>query len=81
LLRELRRRGFEPIFARVETRSAMTAALEQSWDVVISDWSMPHFSAGDALALLQETEHDLPFIIVSGTAGDTSGGAPWNGRK
>jgi signal transduction histidine kinase len=48
----------------------MTAALQQQWDVVISDWSMPHFSAGDALTLLQETGRDLPFIIVSGTVGE-----------
>jgi signal transduction histidine kinase len=70
LLRELRRSGFAPIFERVETRQAMTAALEQRWDVVVSDWAMPHFSAGDALALLQEMKHDLPFIIVSGTVGE-----------
>ena len=70
LLRELRRRGFETVSERVETRQAMTAALEQPWDVVISDWAMPHFSAGDALAVLQETKRDLPFIIVSGTVGE-----------
>ena len=70
LLREVRRRGFEPIFERVETRQTMTAALEQPWDVVISDWSMPHFSAGDALAVLHEMKCDLPFIIVSGTVGE-----------
>jgi len=70
LLRELRRRGFEPIFERVETRETMTAALDQPWDVVVSDWAMPHFSAGDALAVLQEMKRDLPFIIVSGTVGE-----------
>ncbi|HEV8679360.1 MAG TPA: response regulator, partial [Stellaceae bacterium] len=70
LLRELRRRGFAPVFERVETRQAMMAALGQAWDVVVSDWAMPQFSASDALALLQEMQHDLPFIIVSGTVGE-----------
>lgn len=70
LLRELRRGGLDPIFTRVETPEAMTAALEQAWDVVVSDWGMPHFSALRALALLQEMKRDLPFLIVSGTVGE-----------
>jgi PAS domain S-box-containing protein len=49
----------------------MHAALERKpWDVVISDWSMPRFSAPAALAVLRATGLDLPFIIVSGTIGE-----------
>ncbi len=49
----------------------MQAALRDgSWDVVISDWAMPRFSALAALALLQKSGLDLPFIIVSGTIGE-----------
>jgi signal transduction histidine kinase len=70
LLRELRRGGFDPTAERVETPEAMRAALEQQWDAVVSDWAMPHFSAPQALALLQETGRDLPFLIVSGTVGE-----------
>jgi two-component system, cell cycle sensor histidine kinase and response regulator CckA len=70
LLRELRRSGFEPVFQRVDTQAAMRSALEQLWDVVVSDWGMPHFSATHALGLLQELGRDLPFIIVSGTVGE-----------
>ncbi len=56
---------------RVETEAAMRAALEGGRiDFVLSDWSMPAFSALDALALLRATERDLPFIIVSGTIGE-----------
>jgi signal transduction histidine kinase len=63
--------GYEPSFERVETGEAMTAALERgAWDVVISDYSMPRFSAPAALALLQRRGLDLPFIIISGTVGD-----------
>src|SRR5258705_4294215 len=46
----------------------MTAALDaREWDLVISDHSMPGFSATAGLALLRERGIDLPFIIVSGT--------------
>jgi two-component system cell cycle sensor histidine kinase/response regulator CckA len=56
---------------RVEDPNAMRAALaEKSWDIVLSDWSMPHFSALGALEVLQKSELDIPFIIVSGTVGE-----------
>jgi two-component system, cell cycle sensor histidine kinase and response regulator CckA len=56
---------------RVDTREAMHAALTQKrWDVVVSDWSMPRFSARAALDLLKELNLDIPFVIVSGTIGE-----------
>ena len=56
---------------RVETADAMRAlVLGKTWDVVLSDWSMPKFSAPAALAVLKEANLDLPFIIVSGTIGE-----------
>jgi signal transduction histidine kinase len=70
VLWELRRGGYEPIHKRVETRAQMEAALEEEWDVVISDHAMPSFSAPAALALLHEKSIDLPFIIVSGHIGE-----------
>src|SRR2546426_7548785 len=38
----------------------------QSWDVVLSDYSMPAFDAPAALVLLQQHSEDIPFIVVSG---------------
>ncbi|MCC6616441.1 MAG: PAS domain S-box protein [Anaerolineae bacterium] len=71
LLRDLRRGGYEPQFERVETAEAMQAALDkQTWDIVVSDYSLPNFNAPSALATLQESGVDLPFIIVSGTIGE-----------
>ena len=68
LLRELRRGGYEPTFERVETAEAMTAALDRRpWDLIISDYGLPRFSAVKALALMKQQGHELPFIIVSGT--------------
>jgi two-component system cell cycle sensor histidine kinase/response regulator CckA len=71
VLRELERIG-RPLESRiVETEDAMRAALErEDWDLVISDWSMPKFSAAAALDVMKEMALDLPFIIVSGTVGE-----------
>jgi DNA-binding response OmpR family regulator/anti-sigma regulatory factor (Ser/Thr protein kinase) len=73
LLRELRRGGYNPTFARVDTPTAMSAALaQQAWDIVIADYAMPHFNAPAALTLVQESGLDLPFIVVSGAIGDAT---------
>jgi response regulator RpfG family c-di-GMP phosphodiesterase len=71
ILRELQRGGYAVEFERVETAEAMQAALaRQQWDLIISDYSLPQFNAPDALALLQASQIDLPFIIASGTIGE-----------
>src|SRR5687768_14847895 len=71
VLRELRRSGYEIMWKRVETAETMRAALEkESWDLVLSDWAMPQFSARAALAVLKSSGLDLPFIILSGTIGE-----------
>jgi len=66
LLRVLRKAGYEPVYERVWTAPAMKAALQrQTWDIVISDYEMPNFGGFEALQLLKESGHDLPFILVS----------------
>ena len=58
-------------FERVDDAVGMRAALEKGgWDAVISDWSMPNFSAHAALGIFKEQGLDIPFIIVSGTIGE-----------
>jgi len=68
---ELQRGGYEPVIRRVETPAAMHHALQQeTWDVVLADWTLPQFSALFALEMLKSQGLDLPFIIVSGTIGE-----------
>jgi signal transduction histidine kinase/CheY-like chemotaxis protein len=68
LARELRRGGFDLTSERVDTAEAMSHALtKQTWDLVLCDYSMPHFRGTDALKLLKEQDLDIPFIFVSGT--------------
>jgi len=72
LLLELRRGGLKYAHhLRVETEREMSAALDgQTWDIVISDYSLPGFSGLAALALVQGRRLDLPFILVSGHVGE-----------
>ena len=67
----LRRAGilFQP--RRVETEQEMRDALAaQSWDAIISDYSLPTFNAESALQLAQHHNADVPFLIVSGEIGE-----------
>ena len=68
---ELRRGGYDVTFERVETLETMNSALaKQTWDLVISDYTMPHFSGLDALKSFKKTGIDLPFLMVSGSIGE-----------
>jgi signal transduction histidine kinase len=68
---ELRRHGFEPVDARVDTRDALERALAGAeWDIVLSDHDLPGFSGTEALALARRHTPDVPFIFVSGTIGE-----------
>ena len=72
VLRELRRGGFDPAWERVQTAIALHNALTQrSWDLIISDYRLPGFDAPAALAVVKQSQIDLPFIVVSGTIGET----------
>lgn len=64
----LRAAGYDLVAERVESARAMRSALEAGeWDVVICDYNLPGFSGTAALRLLQESQLDLPFLLVSGT--------------
>ena len=71
LYRDLRKAGYDPEAERVATHESMRAALmRESWDVIISDYSMPGFGGLAALALVKDMKLDVPFILVSGTVNE-----------
>jgi len=71
LLAELKSKDYSPIHRRVQTAGEMTAALRESeWDMVISDYVLPQFSAPAALKILAESGLDIPFIVISGAHGE-----------
>ncbi len=71
LFEELRRGGFEPVLERVTSRESLEAALAaSSWDVVLSDIAVGSLGALEALAILQQRDIDVPFLIVSENLGE-----------
>ncbi len=73
LVNMLRQGGYEVSWRRVDTAEGMRQSLaSEDYDIVFSDHEMPQFSAPKALQILQETGHDLPFVIVSGGIGEAT---------
>ncbi|MCC6624857.1 MAG: response regulator [Deltaproteobacteria bacterium] len=71
IVRALQADGPAITWERVEDAAGLRRCLaEASWDVILSDWSMPSFDAMAALAIVRERGLDVPFIIVSGTIGE-----------
>src|ERR1035438_3826588 len=71
IVREFRLSGYSVQAERVETADEMYEALERgSWDAIISDNSFPAFDATRALAVLQSSRLDIPFVIASCMIGE-----------
>jgi signal transduction histidine kinase/DNA-binding response OmpR family regulator len=70
VLRHLEKAGYGVTALRVEDEPELKNALEQQWDIIIADFQLPSFNAPGALAVLQETGKDIPFIVVSGAVGE-----------
>ena len=70
--REIERsNGFDLIMERVETEGQFTYALHnKTWDVIISDFSLPKINALRVMDILDKTGKDIVFILVSGTISD-----------
>lgn len=70
----LQRGGMRVMARRIETRAEFEAALDESWDVVLSDYHLPDFTGLDALEILRERPRadgtTVPFILVSGQIGE-----------
>ncbi len=69
----LRKGGYAPEILRVETLDDFAAAVSdesRQWDIILADYNLPGFQAPAALAALQESGKDIPFIIISGGIGE-----------
>jgi diguanylate cyclase (GGDEF)-like protein/PAS domain S-box-containing protein len=68
---ELKKASIDPSVLRVETEPDFRNAIETYIpDLILSDFSMPHFDGLSALKLSRELVPDIPFIFVSGTIGE-----------
>jgi PAS domain S-box-containing protein len=71
IIRELKKGGYNPVYERVGTAASMKKALqEKQWDIILCDYSLPKFNAPSVIALLKETNIDIPLIVVTGTIGE-----------
>src|SRR3954464_3713357 len=71
LWHRLQKAGYRFESQRVDTPHDFRAALrDEPWDVILADYSIPQFTALDALRILKELQLDVPFIIVSGSVGE-----------
>lgn len=63
--------GFKCYLRRVDTENEFKKALEEeSFDLVISDFTMPGYSGQNALKYVHLNYPEVPFIFVSGTLGE-----------
>ena len=62
--------GFNPEWKRVETEHDLLRELREHWDVIISDYAVPNYSALNGLLIVRDIYPDMPFIIVSGAIGE-----------
>ncbi|MEA5576485.1 putative bifunctional diguanylate cyclase/phosphodiesterase [Anabaena sp. UHCC 0451] len=68
---ELEAANYHVVYKQVDTAEAMTDALDfEEWDVILTDYFMPQFSAVAALDLFKQRKLDTPFIVVSGSIGE-----------
>ena len=64
---ELKASGYETTWKRIQTKKDYLENLTSDIDVILADYNLPQFSAPEALRLLQETDLDTPFIILTGS--------------
>ena len=70
-VRYLRHNGFDNVEAhRVASYPELDVDLEQEWDILLSDYSVPGMDFRIILQRIQERCPDLPVILVSGSVGE-----------
>src|ERR1035437_8836395 len=67
---ELKRSGLIFEILRVDKREDYKNAISADIDLILADFNLPQFDGLEALQILNETDLNIPFIIVSGTIGE-----------
>src|SRR6187455_217975 len=70
-IRQLESGGFTCSWKRVDSESALRAALAEAQpDIILSDFTLPGFDGIAALEISRELAPEAPFIFLSGTLGE-----------
>ena len=72
MLYELRRAGYEPTWQRVEKESDYRAAINDSLDLILADFNLPQFTGIQAIDILNQSDLNIPLIIITGTIEETA---------
>src|SRR5579859_5859256 len=71
ILLQLKKAGIDFHTEVVDTPGSFRDKLRSHrYDLILSDYSMPNWSAMGALEIAQREGQDIPFILVSGSIGD-----------
>lgn len=83
MIRYLRKGGFKPKALRVESAAGLSSALRKDhWDVVLCDHNMPGFDSVEALNIVNNSDVDVPFLLISDALpGDVATRLLENGAK
>jgi signal transduction histidine kinase len=82
MLAHLRRDGLRIHARRVETEAEFHRALDEPWDVILSDFRLPGYTGLAALEWIRQRGLIVPFILISGLIGeDTAVAAMRNGAS
>ncbi|MFN4264822.1 MAG: response regulator [Aquabacterium sp.] len=66
----LRRGGIDADIYRIDTEAALIEALDEEWDLILSDYNIPGFGGLQALEKVRASGKLVPFILVSGEIGE-----------
>ena len=68
---QLKQQGLKFSWKHVDNAQKLKNALtDETWDIVITDYSMPGFDGIEAFRIVNEYDEDMPVIMVSGTIGE-----------
>jgi PAS domain S-box-containing protein len=74
-LSELRLAGFDPAWQRVADQTGFAEQLSQSLDLILADYTLPHWNVLEGLSLLRERAVDVPLVVVADGIGEEAAAA------
>ena len=67
LILTLEQAGMDFDWERVQNATELQESLNKPFDIILADYTLPQFSAPEALTILREARPDIPLIVVTGS--------------